>query len=99
MFHALLRLHLLSKNASYYTGYTKDVDHRIEQHKKSQGSRIARIHEVQKVVHKEKYGSRSETSKRERKINSLSHKDKQRLQIAREQIVKNGDETRCTQKE
>jgi putative endonuclease len=70
---------LLCKDGSYYIGYAEDVDHRIEQHKKGQGSRITRIHEVQKVVYREKYDSRSEAIKRERKIKSLSHKDKQRL--------------------
>ena len=55
-------------DGSYYAGYKEDVDHRIEQHKKGQGSRIARIHEVLKAVYKEKYGSRSETTKRERDL-------------------------------
>ncbi|MFB0501984.1 MAG: GIY-YIG nuclease family protein [Candidatus Bathyarchaeia archaeon] len=70
---------LLCKDGSYYTGYAKDLKHRIEQHKKGQGSRYTRMHEAEEIVYKEEFNSRSEAMKREREIKSLSHSEKQRL--------------------
>jgi putative endonuclease len=70
---------LLCKDGSYYTGYAKDLKHRVEQHKKGQGARYTRIHEAEKMVYVEEFNSRSEAMKRERRIKSLSHKEKHRL--------------------
>ena len=70
---------LLCKDGSYYTGYAKDLKHRVEQHKKGQGARYTRIHEAEKMVYVEEFNSRSEAMKRERRIKSLSHGEKQRL--------------------
>jgi len=70
---------LLCKDGSYYTGYAKDLKHRVEQHKKGQGARYTRIHEAEKMVYVEEFSSRSEAMKRERRIKSLSHNEKQRL--------------------
>lgn len=70
---------LLCKDGSYYTGYAKDLKHRVEQHKKGRGARYTKIHEAEKMVYVEKFGSRSEAMKRERRIKSLSHSEKQRL--------------------
>jgi len=70
---------LLCKDGSYYTGYAKDLKHRVEQHKKGQGARYTRIHEAEEMVYVEEFSSRSEAMKRERRIKSLSHNEKQRL--------------------
>ncbi|MGD8505746.1 MAG: GIY-YIG nuclease family protein [Candidatus Bathyarchaeota archaeon] len=70
---------LLCKDGSYYTGHTKDVEHRVEQHKKGQGARYTRMREAEKVVYVEEFNSRSEAMKREREIKSLTHSRKQRL--------------------
>ena len=70
---------LLCKDGSYYTGYTKDVEQRIEQHKKGQGARYTKMREAEKMVYVEEFNSLSEAMKRERKIKSLSHSEKQRL--------------------
>jgi predicted GIY-YIG superfamily endonuclease len=70
---------LLCKDGSYYTGYAKDLKHRVEQHKKGRGARYTRIREAEKMVYVEEFSSRSEAMKRERRIKSLSHSDKQRL--------------------
>ncbi|TET20048.1 GIY-YIG nuclease family protein [Candidatus Bathyarchaeota archaeon] len=70
---------LLCKDGSYYTGYAKDLKHRVEQHKKGQGARYTRIHEAEKMAYVEEFSSRSEAMKRERRIKSLSHGEKQRL--------------------
>lgn len=70
---------ILCKDGSYYTGYTKDVEHRVEQHKKGQGARYTRMREAEKMVYVEEFNTRSEAMKREREIKSLSHSEKQRL--------------------
>jgi len=70
---------LLCKNGSYYTGYAKDVKHRIKQHKKGQGARYTRMHEPEKIVYVEEFNSRRKAMEREREIKSLSHSKKRRL--------------------
>ncbi len=70
---------LLCKDGSYYTGYAKDLKHRVEQHKKGQGARYTRIREAEKMVYVEEFSNRSGAMKRERRIKSLSHNEKQRL--------------------
>ncbi len=70
---------LLCKDGSYYTGFAKDLKRRVEQHKKRQGARYTMMHEPEKIVYVEEFGSRSEAIKREREIKSLSHSEKQRL--------------------
>ncbi len=70
---------ILCKDGSYYTGYAKNLKNRVEEHKRGRGARYTRIHEVEKIVYKEEFDSRSEAMKREREIKSLSHRKKQQL--------------------
>jgi len=70
---------LLCKDGSYYTGYAKDIKHRVEQHKKGQGARYTRMHEAEKIVYVEKFDSQSEAMKRERQIKSLKQAEKHKL--------------------
>lgn len=75
---------LLCRDGSYYTGYTKDVEYRVKQHKKGQGARYTRMREPEKMVYVEVFNSRSEAMKREREIKSMSHSEKQRLANSRQ---------------
>jgi putative endonuclease len=70
---------LLCKDGSYYTGHAKNVEHRVEQHKKGQGARYTRMHEPAKIVYVEEFNSRCDAMKREREIKSFNHSKKQRL--------------------
>lgn len=70
---------LICKDGSYYTGYAKNVEQRVEQHKKGQGARYTRMRGLKKMVYVEEFNSRSEAMKREREIKSLSHSEKHRL--------------------
>lgn len=70
---------LVCEDGSYYTGYTEDVDRRVEQHKKGRGARYTRMHQPERVVYVEEFESRSQAMKREQKIKSLSHNQKQQL--------------------
>lgn len=79
---------LLCKDGSYYTGHTKDVKRRVEQHRRGKGARYTRMRKPEKIVYVEQFGSRSEAMKREREIKSLSHTKKQTLaNLARYQHV------------
>jgi putative endonuclease len=70
---------LVCEDGSFYTGYTKDVERRVEQHMKGYGARYTRMHEPENIVYVEEFHSRSEAMKREREIKSLSHNEKQQL--------------------
>ncbi len=70
---------LLCKDGSYYTGYAKDVERRVERHRKGQGAKYTRVHQFEKIVYVEEFDSRSEAMKREREIKTLSHSKKRRL--------------------
>jgi putative endonuclease len=70
---------LLCKDGSYYTGHAKDVERRVERHKKGQGARYTRMHKPEKIVFLEKFANRSAAMKREREIKSLNHSKKQQL--------------------
>lgn len=70
---------LRCKDGSYYTGHAKDVEKRFEMHKKGRGARYTRMHEPEKLVYTEKFESRSEAMRRERRIKKFSHHKKQEL--------------------
>jgi len=79
---------LLCKDGTYYTGYAKNLEHRIEQHKKSQGARYTRTRKLEKIVYIEEFNTRSEAMKREREIKSLSHREKRQLISSQQQNAK-----------
>ena len=70
---------LLCEEDSYYTGYAKDAERRVERHRKGQGAKYTRVHQFEKIVYVEEFDSRSEAMNREREIKTLSHSKKQRL--------------------
>jgi putative endonuclease len=70
---------LLCEDGSYYTGYTKNIDLRLKQHKIGTGARYTKIHRPKKLVYTEKFDTIREAMKRERKIKKLSHKEKNKL--------------------
>ena len=70
---------LLCEDGSYYTGYAKDAERRVERHRKGQGAKYTRVHQFEKIVYVEEFDSRSEAMNREREIKTLSHSKKQRL--------------------
>ena len=64
------------RDGSLYTGITTDIKRRFEQHKNKKGGAYTRAHEVVKVVHTEKFRTRSAASKREVEIKSWSRAKK-----------------------
>ena len=70
---------LRCKDGSYYTGHAKNVERRFQMHRKGQGARYTKMHEPEKLVYVEKFESRAEAMRRERRIKTLSHNKKQQL--------------------
>lgn len=70
---------LLCNDGSYYTGHAKNVQSRFRQHERGLGARYTRIRRPQKIIHVERFCTRSEAMHRERAIKRLSHVQKQKL--------------------
>lgn len=70
---------LLCEDGSYYTGYTKDIDLRVKQHRIGVGARYTKMHRPKRLVYTEEFSTIREAMKRERKIKQLSHKEKNKL--------------------
>ena len=69
---------------SLYTGITKDIQRRIEEHEDGRGSKYVRGRTPVKLVHSEECKTRSEALKREAEIKSWSKVKKENF------IKKNG---------
>jgi len=72
---------LVCENGAFYTGYTKDVEARVELHKKGRGAKYVRMHPLEKIVYLEKFETRIGAMKREREIKRLTHAEKLKLAI------------------
>jgi putative endonuclease len=70
---------ILCDNASFYTGYTKDVDERLKLHANGRGAKYTKMHKPKKIVYVESYEQRVEAMRREKIIKKLNHKQKQTL--------------------
>ena len=70
---------LLCEDGSYYTGYAKDVDLRVDQHKRGAGARYTKIHKPKRLVYTEEFATIIEAMKREKEIKKLSHDEKHKL--------------------
>jgi len=70
---------VLCEDGSYYTGYAKDVNSRINQHMRGAGARYTKLHRPERLVYTEKFDTRREAMKREREIKQLSHREKHKL--------------------
>ena len=63
---------------SLYTGITKDIDRRIDEHNNgSKGAAYTRSHRPVKLVYQESCNDRSEATVRESEIKKLSKKEKE----------------------
>ena len=66
-------------DGSYYTGYTTDLDRRVEEHRDGDGAKYTRGRGPFRVVHRERFGSRGAALRREAAIKSLARREKERL--------------------
>ena len=66
-------------DGTLYTGYTTDIQRRVEEHNAGEGAKYTRGRTPVEVVHVEEYGTRSEAMGREAEIKSLSREAKEEL--------------------
>ena len=70
---------LTCKDGTLYTGYTRNVKARMRLHKMGKGARYLKTHSPEEVVYTEKFKTRGEAMKRERRIKRLTHAQKLKL--------------------
>ena len=66
-------------DGTLYTGYTTEIERRIEEHNLGQGARYTRGRTPVTLMHQETFSSKSKAMKREYAIKSLSRQEKQEL--------------------
>ena len=70
---------ILCKNKTFYTGYTKDLFDRLQQHIEGKGAKYLRGNKVKKLYYVEKYLTQRKAIQREREIKKFSHLRKKKL--------------------
>ena len=66
-------------DGTYYTGYTNDIEKRINAHNNGKGAKYTRGRIPVKLRYLEKYNTKSEALKREHSIKKQSRIEKQKL--------------------
>ena len=66
-------------DGTLYTGYTTDVERRIEEHNSGEGAKYTRGRTPVELVHTEEYETRSEAMSREAEIKKMSRNEKEEL--------------------
>ena len=66
-------------DGTLYTGYTTDLERRVEEHDSGDGAKYTRGRGPLEVVHVERFDTRSAAMAREYEIKSLSRDEKERL--------------------
>ncbi|SFR88501.1 putative endonuclease [Halomicrobium zhouii] len=64
---------------SLYTGYTTDVERRVDEHDCGEGAKYTRGRTPVELVHVEAFGSRSAAMRREWEVKQLSRAEKEAL--------------------
>jgi len=70
---------LLCKGGTFYTGYTKNLNTRMNQHMNGKGAKYTKMHKPKKIAYTEEFTSRAKAMRRERSIKRLSHRQKRQL--------------------
>jgi putative endonuclease len=66
-------------DGTYYCGWTKDVQHRLEMHNKGRGAKYTRMRRPVALVYYEELSSQSEAMQRERRLKQKTHEQKAKL--------------------
>ncbi|MEA2090137.1 MAG: GIY-YIG nuclease family protein [Thermoproteota archaeon] len=80
---------LRCEDGSYYTGYAKNVETRVKQHKRGKGALYTRMRKPEKLVYVEEFDTRSEAMRMEREIKQLSHEEKMKLANSYRNVTRN----------
>ncbi len=75
---------LRCSDGSLYTGYTQDLEKRLEQHHQGIGSKFVRSRRPVELVYQEEHTSRGRAMCREREIKKLSRREKEELVEAKD---------------
>ena len=67
------------KDGSFYTGWTLDPERRTRQHNSGRGAAYTRLHRPVELVYVEPQPDRSTAMRRERRIKTLSHAQKDQM--------------------
>jgi len=70
---------LKCRGGTYYTGYAKDLDARIQQHQAGKGAKYTRGRLPVELMFSEACSSIGDALRREREIKKLSRKEKEEL--------------------
>ena len=70
---------LLCNDGSYYTGSTKDIDHRLKQHQNGEGANHTKKHRPVELVYFEEYDRIDDAFYREKQIQGWNRKKKEAL--------------------
>ena len=70
---------ILCENQAFYTGWTKNISARFQQHKKGNGSRYTKQNKPIKVVYWETCKDKSSAMKKEHEIKKLTRKQKEKF--------------------
>jgi len=73
------------EDKSIYTGITNDLARRFKEHKNKSGGHYTALHKVEKILHTEKFGTKSEALKREAQIKGWHREKKLDLINARQE--------------
>ncbi|ELZ11004.1 excinuclease ABC subunit C [Halovivax asiaticus JCM 14624] len=75
--HVVYVLHCA--DGTLYTGYTTDLERRVDEHNAGEGAKYTRSRTPVEVVHVERFDSRSAAMSREYEIKQYSRRRKERL--------------------
>lgn len=70
---------LCCSDNTYYTGYTTDVEKRVQRHNEGKGAKYTKSRRPVQLVYQEKYMDKSSALKREYAIKQLSRQEKEQL--------------------
>ena len=70
---------LESKNGKLYTGYTTDLEKRMEAHKQGKGAKFTRAFGFKELRYHEKFSNKIKAMQREAEIKKLSRLEKEAL--------------------
>lgn len=66
-------------DGTYYTGYTTDLDRRLDAHNKGKGAKYTRVRRPVRRLYEEVFPSKQEAMQREYAIKQLTRSQKERL--------------------
>lgn len=65
-----------TQSGKLYTGITKDLERRFNEHKKKRGAQFFHLSSPERLVYSESHPNRSEATKREMQIKKMSRSQK-----------------------